>query len=203
MKNNSAAKNRGRPLSFCTVQALQAAMRVFGEKGYAGTSLSDLETAMGITRPSIYAAFGNKEELFRKAVELHSQGGCRRVADCLASGTAREGVDRLLRLAVMMFTDPEHSSGCYVTQGPLTDSDASEETKRFVAERRSVLEVALRARFDRAIESRELLGHASPEKLARYYSVVMQGIALQAQHGGTQEQLLGVVDLAMISWPGT
>ena len=64
---------RGRPREFCVDYALAQALRVFWEKGYDGTSLTDLTDAMGITRPSLYAAFGNKEALFRKALDLYER----------------------------------------------------------------------------------------------------------------------------------
>ena len=108
---------------------------------------------------------------------------------------------RLLRKRVTMFTDPAGGAVCFVTQGPLTGPDASEDTCQYLAKKRAAIELALRDRFDRAIEAGELPLTVSAPNLARFYSVVIQGIALQAQHGGTQEQLFGVVDMAMESWP--
>ena len=157
--------------------------------------------AMKINRVSMYATFGNKEELFRKALDLYSRGGAELFAGCLAADTARECVDRLLCKGVTMFTDPAGGGVCFVTQGPLTGPDASEDTRQYLAKKRAAIELALRDRFDRAIEAGELPLTVSAPNLARFYSVVIQGIALQAQHGGTQEQLFGVVDMAMESWP--
>jgi hypothetical protein len=111
------------------------------------------------------------------------------------------GVHRLLRKVVTNLTDPAGAGVCFVTQGPLTAPDASEGTRRYVAKKRAAIELALRDRFDRAVEAGELPLTVSATDLARFYAVVIQGIALQAQHGGTQEQLFGVVDMAMESWP--
>ncbi len=176
-------------------------MRVFAQKGFEAASLTALTKAMKINRVSMYATFGNKEELFRKAIDLYSRGGAELLAGCLAADTARVGVDRLLRKGVTQFTDPAGVGVCFVTQAPLTGPDASEDTRRYVAKKRAAIELALRDRFDRAIEAGELPLTVSAPDLARFYSVVIQGIALQAQHGGTQEQLFGVVDMAMESWP--
>ena len=64
---------RGRPREFDVEEALAAALHVFWEKGYEGASLTDLTEAMGITRPSLYAAFGNKEDLFKRALDLYER----------------------------------------------------------------------------------------------------------------------------------
>jgi AcrR family transcriptional regulator len=201
MKSKPTGEPRGRPRAFCTDTALDAATRVFGEKGYEGASLSDLTDAMGINRPSMYAAFGNKEELFLKSVERYSEAGIRHVAECLASGTAREGVERLLRDGVTKFTAPNGSGACFVTQGPLASPEISEEGRRQLEHWRAAIEITLKRRFDRALEAGQLPRGTSSADLARFYSVMVQGLALQAQHGGTREQLLRVVDVAMRSWP--
>ena len=201
MKSRTTGQGRGRPREFLEEKAIEAATRVFAQKGYEGASLSDLTKAMGINRPSMYAAFGNKEKLFLRSLELFSRAGDEHVTQCLALGTARQGVDRLLRERVMMFTDAKTMGGCFVTQGPLSGPDATEQTRREVAYKRGSIERTMRRRFDRAIDEGELPRGAASEDLARFYSVVVQGIALQAQHGGTREQLLRVVDVAMQSWP--
>ena len=201
MTKKPATKARGRPRAFDETEALIAAMRVFAQKGFEAASLTALTKAMKINRVSMYATFGNKEELFRKAIDLYSRIGAELLAGCLAADTARVGVDRLLRKGVTMFTDPAGVGVCFVTQAPLTGPDASEDTRRYVAKKRAAIELALRDRFDRAIEAGELPLTVSAPDLARFYSVVIQGIALQAQHGGTQEQLFGVVDMVMESWP--
>ena len=201
MKSKPTKKNRGRPLGFCTEQALDAAVRVFGEKGFEGTSLSDLERAMGITRPSIYSTYGNKGELYCKALDRHAKTGGDHFTESLATATAREAIDRLLRAAVTLFTDRANPCASYFTQGPLRGPDASKETRRYFAERRAGMERVLKSRLDRGIDRGELPRHTSSENLARYYLVVIQGLALQAQHGATEKELLGVVESALAAWP--
>jgi AcrR family transcriptional regulator len=201
MKKKSTGRNRGRPQGFSTEQALDAAVRVFGEKGFEGTSLSDLEREMGVTRPSIYSTYGNKGELYCKALDRHAQANGDHFSESLAAGTAREAIERLLRVAVTLFTDRANPCSSYFTQGPLTGPDASEKTKRYFAEKRAGMEMVLRSRLEKAIKAGELPQGTFPEKLARFYLVVIQGLALQAQHGATEEELLGVVEAALDSWP--
>src|SRR3982751_2837105 len=91
---------RGRPREFCVEGALAAALRVFWQKGYEGTSLTDLTEAMGITRPSLYAAFGNKEALFRKTLDLYEREKLNYIGKALAQPTARAVAEVMLRGAV-------------------------------------------------------------------------------------------------------
>jgi AcrR family transcriptional regulator len=194
-------KGRGRPREFDADKALDAAMRVFWQKGYDGTSLSDLTDAMGINRPSIYLSLGNKEELFQKAMERYSEKSAKLIAECFSAETAREGVDRLLREGVTIFTDPKNPGGCFANMGALTCSSVSDGMKRDLEDMRAAFERTLKQRFDRAVEAGELASDTSTKDLARYYSVVFQGLGMHAKGGGTRKELLRVVDMAMANWP--
>src|SRR2546426_9663255 len=112
MKIKKSAAPRGRPRSFCTEEALDRALQVFWQKGYEGTSLSDLTEAMGINRPSLYAAFGNKEELFRKVLALYFKGPSAYAHESLQRPTARAVVEHLLHGAINMLTGPKSPSTC-------------------------------------------------------------------------------------------
>jgi AcrR family transcriptional regulator len=197
-QHKKTGNHRGRPRAFDESQALYAAIGVFAAKGYEEASLADLTKAMGINRFSMYATFGNKEALFVKALEQYDQMSSAHLANCLGSGTAREAIEKILHSGVEMVTNPENPGVCFVTQGP---PDASEKTKQLVARKRAAVAKALQHRFDRAIQEGELPSNISTENLARFYSVMIQGLALQAQHGGTKQELLGVVEVAMENWP--
>lgn len=201
MAKKPSANPPGRPRRFCEAQALDAAMRVFSSKGYEAASLVDLTEAMGINRVSMYATFGNKEALFVKAMTRYTEMGSRRFTECLSTGTARKGIEKLLRDSVTMFTDAEGHGVCFVTQGPLNNADVSAETQRFVAEKRAKIELMFKQRLDQGVEEGELKPNVSTEDLARFYTVIILGLALQAQHGETREELLRVVDVAMERWP--
>ena len=192
---------RGRPKAFSEQEALTAAMKVFSDKGYEGASLFDLTRAMGINRTSLYATFGNKEALFRKALDQYTQGMQAFLAECMKAPTAKEGLTQLLTHGVVMFTDPEGPGSCLMVRGPLTGSESSKDIQEYFAKKRSLLSESLKDRFQKAKESGELPAGAVPLDLARFYSVVIEGIALQAYHGGTREQLMGVVQVALSQWP--
>src|SRR2546425_106227 len=112
----------GRPRAFDTDRALDRALRVFWQKGYEGTSLSDLTRAMDINRPSLYAAFGNKAALFRKVLDRYAEGPASYVREALNEPTARAVVERLLRGAARLQTDPRNPRGCLIVQGELSCS---------------------------------------------------------------------------------
>src|SRR5690349_13817425 len=117
MSSERPASTRGRPRSFDADRALDQALKVFWSKGYEGASLPDLTKAMGISRPSLYAAFGNKEELFKKALERYSAGPACYVREALDAPTARAVAERLLNGAVEMMTNPKNPRGCLAVQG--------------------------------------------------------------------------------------
>src|SRR6478752_8329148 len=110
---------RGRPRGFDTDEALDRAVEVFWRQGYEGTTLDDLTGAMGINRPSLYAAFGNKEATFRRAVERYSQVDMSYVAEALAQTTTRAVAEHYLRSNVVAITRPGKPAGCLSVQGGL------------------------------------------------------------------------------------
>jgi AcrR family transcriptional regulator len=176
-------------------------MRVFAEKGFENASLCDLTSAMKINRFSMYASFGNKEALYVKAMERFNQVRRQRVAGALVGKFAQDGVARLLREAISRFTDPEGQGVCFITQAPLNAQAASLQTRELMAKRRAEVEQALRQRIEQAIEEGELPADTSAADLAGYYAVIIQGFALQIQHGGKAEDLQRIVDIAMSRWP--
>src|SRR5438067_10331176 len=131
----SSAVPKGRPREFDVDKALNRALQVFWRKGYEGASMPDLTRAMGINRPSLYAAFGNKQELFRKAVERYASGPAGYVREALELPTARQVVERLLFGAACGATDRKHPRGCLMVQGALTCGDAARPAARELASR--------------------------------------------------------------------
>src|SRR5438876_531594 len=187
----------GRPREFDLDQALDAALKVFWRKGYEGASLPDLTKAMRINRPSLYAAFGNKETLFRKALDRYAEGPAAYVRQALQEPTAYAVAQRLLDGAVELLTDPRNPRGCLLVQGALACGKATESVRRELSARRTAGEAAVRQRFERALAEGDLPAAANPADLARYLITVIRGMAVQAAGGVSHAELRRVADLAL------
>src|SRR5262245_55716229 len=123
MKDPTKTPTPGRPRAFDLDSALDQALRTFWEKGYEGSSLTDLTKAMGINRPSLYAAFGNKEELFRRALARYLSGPASFFRKALEASTGKGVVEKLMRGAVEVHTCPGNPRGCLAVQGALACGD--------------------------------------------------------------------------------
>jgi AcrR family transcriptional regulator len=198
---NTALSPLGRPRAFDTDEALDQAMHLFWRKGFLGTSLSDLTEAMGISRPSLYAAFGNKEALFRRAVERYFQGPAVYLQDALKELTARAAVERLLQGVVDLVTDPRLPRSCLWVHGALSRGGASDRLQEEFAKQRAHGHSDLRARFKRAIAEGDLPIGTDVDALARFVQTVNFGLSVQAATGANRKELLRVVATALRAWP--
>jgi len=193
---------RGRPRLFDTDQALDAALNVFWRKGYEGATLPDLTSAMGINRPSLYAAFGNKQSLFKKALQRYINGPAAYVHDALAQPTARAVAEKLLQGAVQNLTNPNNPRGCLAVQGALACGDDADCMRKELIRHRESLVTALRQRLVRAKKENDLPRNSNPADLARYLATVMHGLSVQASSGASRRDLQKVANLALQAWPG-
>jgi AcrR family transcriptional regulator len=192
----------GRPRAFDRDKALDQAMTVFWKHGYDGASLSELTSAMGINPPSLYAAFGNKEGLFRAVLDRYAAANADVMDEALAAPTSRQVVERYLRgwAAAVMASD--RPAGCLVIQSGMTCGKGGEAVAETLNERRRDPECQLKARFERAREEGDLPRGVEPETLARYITAVQQGLCIQAAGGASRETLELVVEMALKAWPG-
>jgi AcrR family transcriptional regulator len=192
---------RGRPREFDVDCALDSALNVFWQKGYEGTSLTDLTLAMGITRPSLYAAFGSKEELFHKVLDRYATGPAAFVAEALTAPTAREVASRLLTGSVELLTCPKNPHGCLMVQAALSSGDQAEAVREELSSYRLARETAIRRRFEEARDSGDLPPDSNAADLARFVAIVMQGLAVEAANGASRDDLLRAVQMSLSAWP--
>ncbi|CAN7355547.1 TetR/AcrR family transcriptional regulator [Trinickia sp. LjRoot230] len=193
---------RGRPRGFNREAALQQAMEVFWERGYESTSVAALAAAMNINPPSLYAAFGDKEALFREAVAHY------RAADGSLTGkalreapTAREAVEGMLMMAAHTLTLPDKPNGCLVVLGATNCSPSSRPVDVFLHDVRMASVRDIRARLADAVANAELPPDSDIEQMTAYFVTVLHGMSLQARDGVTRQALEGVVRMAMATWP--
>ncbi len=199
MKRTKISPPTGRPRAFDIEKTLDRAMHVFWRKGYLGTSLSDLTEAMGINRPSIYAAFGNKESLFRKALEHYSKGPSAYLGEALQEPNARAVIERMLHGVINLLTGPRNPKTCLWVHGALSCGD-DPLREEFVAQRVAGL-AELRRRLQRAIAEGDLPPDADADALARYVQTVNFGLTVQASTGAIRKELLRIVEIALQAWP--
>lgn len=193
---------RGRPREFDPEEALASALRVFWQKGYDGASMSELTEAMGITKPSLYACFGNKEALFRKALDLYEREKLCYVRSALDAPTARGVAERILRGAVATHCGDTDPQGCLGVISTVTCGAEAEAIRSEVIARRKTSEDAMIARFAKARDEGDLPDHVEPEDLANYLTTVLQGLSVKATSGTDRKALQRIVETALACWPG-
>jgi AcrR family transcriptional regulator len=195
-------KPRGRPLSFDRDAALETAMHVFWERGYEAASISDLTAAMGITPPSLYTAFGDKEQLFLEAIERYALGygsaGARALNE---EPSARGAIERWLLEAASELTQPCHPKGCMVVMAATNCSAAAERVQDALLLRRTEAIASVGRRIQGGIDNGELPPDTDAQDLANFYATIYQGMSMQAKDGATHESLVATVRTAMRSWP--
>ena len=201
MRRKKSSGRLGRPRSFDIDGALDRALRVFWRKGYEGASLSDLTRAVGVNRPSLYAAFGDKEALFRKALDRYLNGPAAYTQEALKEPTAHAAVERLLQGAADLNTAPRNPGGCLTVQGALACGEAGDSIRLKLAAYRAAGEAALRRRFQRAKSEGDLPATVNPADLAHYVATIVYGMAVQAAGGASHDKLRHVVEIALRTLP--
>lgn len=190
----------GRPREFDIKQALERALKIFRQKGYEGTSLSDLTEAMKINRSSFYATFGSKENLFHMALDLYTEEGPVQAAvAALNEPTARSVIEKLLRVTADSVVNPDYSPGCLTVKGALACSEESDPIKQLLTDLRVQIEKALSTRLEQARKDGDLPESADAVALARYVATLVGGMTIQAANGASREDLEEVITIAMFA----
>jgi AcrR family transcriptional regulator len=200
---NKMARSRGRPRQFDQERALDLALEIFWRQGYEGTSIADLVAAMGITAPSLYAAFGTKEQLYRRVLDRYLEGLGRSLRDALQTEPTAYGVvKRFLYASARLFADGKNPPGCLISCGVLTCAPENRSVAAAVASDRAASLLALRKRFQAATKTGELPPDTDSAQLARFYGAIIQGMSVQALDGANVAALRSIVEVALRAWPG-
>jgi AcrR family transcriptional regulator len=193
----------GRPRNFDIEQVLDKAVRLFWRHGYEATSMSDLVTELGVGAPSLYAAFGNKAQLFAAVVERYaatvSCTSYASVEDCEL--TTYEAIRELLMRTARLFSETETPAGCLIVSAAAAVSPASAAIEQLLRDKRLGLERGIAERLRRGVESGELADDLDPAAFAKFLNCVMQGMSVQARDGATLEDLQALAAMALDRWP--
>jgi AcrR family transcriptional regulator len=194
--------SRGRPRSFDRDVALRSAHEVFWAGGYEGVTLADLQNAMGgITAPSFYAAFGSKEELFREVIELHRKTeGTAPLRGLTEKATARESIEAMLLASAESCTQPGKPRGCPLVLSAINCTQANRGVQDHLHQLRAQRQKIIQKRLERGVAEGDLPAGAPLTALASFYTIVVDGIALQARDGASRSALKAAVRCAMAAW---
>ncbi len=187
----------GRPRAFDEQTVLDRAAEVFWRHGYEGASLSSLTSAMGINRPSLYATFGSKEELFRRAFARYHETNLANARAALEQPTAYAAVESFLRASADALTADDHPAGCLSIQGGLSCSPENTRISEMLAAGRAATETALEERLSRAAKEGDLPEGVDSRALARFVMALSEGHAVHAAAGASREDLQASVDVAL------
>jgi AcrR family transcriptional regulator len=190
-----------RPRGFDAELALEAALCVFWRRGYQGSTYGELAAATGLARPGLHRVFGNKEDLFFKALDRYDARYMMFVGDALAKPTAFEVVEHLLRGAAKNMTFDDNHPGCLNLNTALTGSPDTEPVRREILRRRNQLEATIAQRLDEARGAGDLPASADCTTLAAFVMAITHGMAAQATAGAGLKTLESVVDAVLASWP--
>ncbi len=199
--SKTTAVKIGRPREFNEDSALEAAMRLFWERGYEGTSLNDLTEAMGVNRGSLYATFGDKESLFLKALARYADGPTSYLKFALKEPTAVRVIESIFRGSVNVLGDPANPRGCLSTQGALATGPAAASVKEALIDWRKAGEAQLLERLKLAKAEGDLPATANISDLTRFVSTIWYGLGVLAANGDSKAEMKRVTDLALKMLP--
>jgi AcrR family transcriptional regulator len=191
----------GRHREFDVEKVLDAALCVFWRKGYEGASYADLTEAVGVERPALYSAFGNKEALFRRALARYNERYLGYLPEALQLPTARRVAAHILYNAADLNTRYPDHRGCFALNGALAGSDGAEPVRQALIDFRAAGQAQLRQRFERAKVEGDLPETARPDALAAFVMAVTHGMAVQAKAGFSRDMLEAVAEQALSTWP--
>lgn len=192
---------RGRPRSFDRDAALEKVMKVFWAKGYECAQINDFTAAIGITPPSFYAAFGNKEQAFREAVDYYQRTiGAAPFEALLKSTTIQDGLRKWLELSAdSAFACP--AGGCMISVSSIQCKPENVPVKEFLQAIRHTNHERLSERLKRAIATGDLPAETDIVQMTEFYHMIQQSISFEARDGNSRAAVQKIIDMAMLAMP--
>lgn len=194
-------RKTGRPLSFDRDAALEQAMLIFWRHGYETTSIVDLTTAMGVTAPSLYSAFGDKKRLFLEAVHLYAGDPETMARSIRVAPSAHDAAKSLLTNAAVAYTGENTPKGCLLASATASGSAAAIDVQDAIADIRKSIAACLEASIKRDVASGTLPPATDAAALANFIMTVIQGMSVLARDGASRASLLAIVTIALNAWP--
>jgi AcrR family transcriptional regulator len=188
---------RGRPRQFDPDEAVDIAMRLFWERGFVGTTIPDLTEAIGINRPSLYAAFGSKEALFLRTLARYRSDPASYVNRALAKTTAYEVFESLLSGVIALLTDKKNPGGCLFVNGAFVAKDANSIAFNEIRRYRRNGESDIRKRFHRAVKEGDLPPDTNTNALAKFAATQIWGLSVQSMNGARKAELVDAANIAL------
>ena len=201
-QDGTPRKGPGRPRAFDRTTALRAAMLLFWKQGFDGTSYTDLTEATGMSKPTLYATFGDKVQLFRHAMVLYAEEATAVYEQALSQPTAREAVEACFRLARGLKDQSSEPIVCFLVQGALTGSADTQELRDELNALQRQATKKLAKRLKQGQQAGEFSDSVNTSIMAEYFSSVLTGLSTQAANGASVAHLNGVIEMALQSWPG-
>ena len=188
----------GRPRSFDKDDALKKAMYVFWEKGYEGTTMADLIQSIGMKAPSIYAAFGNKDAIFKEVVQSYLPIVVNGQLKALNSSTKiYDAVEATLKACVSLYTGKDNPHTCLVMTAAINTAPEHAEHVETLRSLREEYKSAWKKRFEMADADQQLTDEANPNELAEYFTTLIQGMTIKAKDGASEDSLSSTSKLAL------
>ncbi|SHF68237.1 transcriptional regulator, TetR family [Kaistia soli DSM 19436] len=192
---------RGRPRGFDRDAALEQAMDVFWARGYAGASIAELTEAMGINPPSLYAAFGSKEQLFKEAVRLYAETDDACTLEMLEGDlSTRESIAAMLQVSARSCVRPHKPAGCFMTLGATNGGPETDAAQQYLCDQRRDMASRIRARLARGVADGELPAGLDLARVTAFFATVIKGMSIEARDGADIETLAAVARSAMLGW---
>lgn len=192
---------RGRPRGFDREAALEKAMDVFWARGYAGASIAELTEAMGINPPSLYAAFGSKEELFKQAVALYAETDDVCTMSMLEGDlSTRDSIAAMLMASARSCARPGKPTGCFLMLGAANGGPETDAAQDYLCDRRRDMGGRIHARLARGVTDGELPAALDLARVTAYFATVIKGMSIEARDGADIATLMAVAHSAMLGW---